>query len=47
LARKVGQSYRSSIVQRRYVEPIADAKTQDTRSRRIAKVVADLKAGKK
>ena len=33
--------------QRRYVEPIAAAKTEDTRSRRIAKVVADLKAGKK
>jgi uncharacterized protein YdeI (YjbR/CyaY-like superfamily) len=29
------------------VEPIADAKTEDTRSRRITKVVADLKAGKK
>jgi hypothetical protein len=33
--------------QRRYVEPIADAKTAETRSRRVAKVVADLKAGKK
>jgi uncharacterized protein YdeI (YjbR/CyaY-like superfamily) len=33
--------------QRRYFEPIADAKTDDTRSRRIAKVVAALKAGKK
>lgn len=33
--------------QRRYVEPIADAKTEDTRSRRITKVVADLKTGKK
>ena len=33
--------------QRRYVEPLADAKTAETRSRRIAKVVADLKAGKK
>ncbi|BCW42878.1 YdeI/OmpD-associated family protein [Arthrobacter sp. StoSoilB5] len=33
--------------QRRYVEPIGDAKTEDTRARRIAKVVADLKAGKK
>ncbi|MCD4852657.1 YdeI/OmpD-associated family protein [Arthrobacter sp. AK01] len=33
--------------QRRYVEPIADAKTEETRARRIAKVVADLKAGKK
>lgn len=33
--------------QRRYVEPIADAKTEETRSRRIARVVADLKAGKK
>lgn len=32
---------------RRYVEPIADAKTAETRSRRIGKVVADLKAGKK
>jgi len=33
--------------QRRYVEPIGDAKTPATRARRIAKVVADLKAGKK
>jgi uncharacterized protein YdeI (YjbR/CyaY-like superfamily) len=33
--------------QRRYVEPIADAKTAETRSRRVAKVVMDLKAGKK
>jgi antitoxin component of MazEF toxin-antitoxin module len=33
--------------QRRYVEPLADAKTAETRARRIAKVVADLKAGKK
>jgi hypothetical protein len=33
--------------QRRYVEPIAEAKTAETRSRRVAKVVADLKAGKK
>jgi hypothetical protein len=33
--------------QRRYVEPIADAKTSETRARRIAKVVAELKAGKK
>ncbi|MGO4491228.1 YdeI/OmpD-associated family protein [Arthrobacter sp. 2YAF22_2] len=33
--------------QRRYVEPIADAKTAETRSRRIAKIVTDLKAGKK
>ncbi|MFJ4170513.1 YdeI/OmpD-associated family protein [Paenarthrobacter sp. NPDC089714] len=33
--------------QRRYVEPIGDAKTPETRARRIAKVVADLKAGKK
>ncbi|MFP3580969.1 YdeI/OmpD-associated family protein [Arthrobacter sp. SIMBA_036] len=33
--------------QRRYVEPIGDAKTEETRARRIAKVVADLKAGKK
>jgi hypothetical protein len=33
--------------QRRYVEPIADAKTEVTRARRIAKVVADLNAGKK
>jgi hypothetical protein len=33
--------------QRRYVEPIADAKTDDTRARRIAKVVANLNAGKK
>jgi hypothetical protein len=33
--------------QRRYVEPIADAKPGDTRSRRIAKAVENLKAGKK
>ncbi|MGJ3190774.1 YdeI/OmpD-associated family protein [Paenarthrobacter sp. FR1] len=33
--------------QRRYVEPIGDAKTEETRARRIAKVVSDLKAGKK
>lgn len=33
--------------QRRYVEPLADAKTAETRARRIAKVVADLKAGTK
>jgi hypothetical protein len=33
--------------QRRYVEPITDAKTAETRSRRVAKVVTDLKAGKK
>lgn len=33
--------------QRRYVEPIGDAKTEETRARRIAKAVADLKAGKK
>ncbi|MET3809953.1 YdeI/OmpD-associated family protein [Arthrobacter sp. UYEF3] len=33
--------------QRRYVEPIADAKTAETRSRRIAKIVTDLNAGKK
>ncbi|MEW1805913.1 YdeI/OmpD-associated family protein [Pseudarthrobacter sp. NPDC080039] len=33
--------------QRRYVEPIADAKTAETRSRRIAKVIEDLKANKK
>jgi uncharacterized protein YdeI (YjbR/CyaY-like superfamily) len=33
--------------QRRYVEPIGDAKTAETRARRVAKVVADLKAGKK
>ncbi|TVU64841.1 DUF1905 domain-containing protein [Paenarthrobacter nitroguajacolicus] len=32
---------------RRYVEPIGDAKTEETRARRIAKVVSDLKAGKK
>jgi uncharacterized protein YdeI (YjbR/CyaY-like superfamily) len=29
------------------VEPIADAKTPETRSRRIAKAVQDLKAKKK
>jgi Bacteriocin-protection, YdeI or OmpD-Associated/Domain of unknown function (DUF1905) len=33
--------------QRRYVEPITDARTPETRSRRVAKTVADLKAGKK
>lgn len=33
--------------QRRYVEPVGEAKTADTRARRIAKVVAALKAGKK
>lgn len=33
--------------QRRYVEPVADAKTADTRARRIAKIVTDLKAAKK
>jgi hypothetical protein len=33
--------------QRRYVEPIGDAKTEETRARRIAKVVSDLRAGKK
>ncbi|BCW78474.1 hypothetical protein NicSoilC5_04930 [Arthrobacter sp. NicSoilC5] len=33
--------------QRRYVEPIAGSKTADTRSRRIAKVLSDLKAGRK
>lgn len=33
--------------QRRYVEPVADARTAETRARRIAKVVTDLKAGKK
>jgi hypothetical protein len=33
--------------QRRYVEPVAAAKTEDTRARRVAKVVADLKAGRK
>ncbi|MCB5283165.1 hypothetical protein BJQ89_02931 [Arthrobacter sp. ES1] len=33
--------------QRRYVEPIANAKTAETRSRRVAKVVTDLKAGLK
>lgn len=33
--------------QRRYVEPINDAKTAETRSRRVAKMLEDLKAGKK
>ena len=33
--------------QRRYVEPVATAKPGDTRSRRIAKAVENLKAGKK
>jgi hypothetical protein len=37
----------SFSAQRRYVEPLGDAKTPETRSRRIAKAVADLKAGKK
>jgi len=37
----------SYSAQRRYVEPLDDAKTPETRARRIAKVVADLKAGKK
>ncbi|MFJ5957471.1 YdeI/OmpD-associated family protein [Paenarthrobacter sp. NPDC092416] len=37
----------SYSAQRRYVEPIGDAKTEETRARRIAKVVADLKGGKK
>jgi antitoxin component of MazEF toxin-antitoxin module len=37
----------SFSARRRYVEPLGDAKTPETRSRRIAKVVADLKAGKK
>jgi hypothetical protein len=33
--------------QRRYVDPLGEAKTPETRQRRIAKAVADLKAGKK
>ena len=33
--------------QRRYVGPVADAETAETRSRRVTKVVSDLKAGKK
>lgn len=33
--------------QRRYVEPLADSKTAETRTRRITKVVDDLKAAKK
>jgi hypothetical protein len=33
--------------QRRYVEPIGDAKTEETRARRITKMISDLKAGKK
>ncbi|WP_104043127.1 YdeI/OmpD-associated family protein [Arthrobacter sp. ZGTC412] len=37
----------SYSAQRRYLEPLGEAKTAETRSRRIAKVVADLKAGKK
>lgn len=37
----------SYSAQRRYVEPLGEAKTDETRARRIAKVVADLKAGKK
>jgi len=37
----------SYSAQRRYVEPLGEAKTPETRSRRIAKVVEDLKAGTK
>lgn len=37
----------SYSAQRRYIEPLAEAKTPETRERRITKVVADLKAGKK
>jgi hypothetical protein len=37
----------SYSAQRRYVEPLEEAKTPDTRVRRITKAVADLKAGKK
>ena len=37
----------SYSAQRRYVEPLGEAKTPETRSRRISKVVEDLKAGKK
>jgi hypothetical protein len=37
----------SYSAQRRYVEPLDDAKTPETRARRIAKVVTDLTAGKK
>jgi len=37
----------SYSAQRRYVEPLGEAKTPETRSRRIAKVVEDLKAGRK
>lgn len=33
--------------QRRYVEPLAAAKTAETRSRRVAKVVTELLAGRK
>ncbi|MBG0737902.1 DUF1905 domain-containing protein [Paeniglutamicibacter antarcticus] len=33
--------------QRRYVEPIGDAKTEETRSRRITQLIANLKAAKK
>ena len=33
--------------QRRYVEPITDARTAETRTRRVAKTVADLNSGKK
>lgn len=37
----------SYSAQRRYVEPIGAAKTDETRSRRIAKVIDGLKAGRK
>ena len=49
-AEPVAQKFYATLsfsAQRRYVEPLGDAKTPETRSRRIAKVVADLKAGKK
>ena len=37
----------SYSAQQRYVLPIGQAKTEDTRNRRIEKAIADLEAGKK
>lgn len=39
-----GLSYSAKL---RYVAPVGQAKTEETRQRRIEKVVSDLKAGKK
>ncbi|TPV50105.1 DUF1905 domain-containing protein [Pseudarthrobacter phenanthrenivorans] len=49
-AEPVAQQFYATLsysAQRRCVEPLGEAKTPETRARRIAKVVADLKAGKK